>query len=155
MEEQLIRYLSKWERTMGLYIPKKISKAFARHIGMNLGDFFVHKSRIKMVDIPKCQKNLIYLIVSKMEDCNSKEVKELAKRIPLVVNYNIEAWAYNMLNFYSVGIFESILIDYTNMHESSQKLTIQNESFQSKSNSITKLLKQIHGISFVDMKINP
>ena len=63
--------------------------------------------------------------------------------------------SFNMLNFYSVGIFELVSIDFASLYDSSQKLTIQNVSINRKTTSIVKLLKLKHSISNIDMVINP
>ena len=60
-----------------------------------------------------------------------------------------------MLNFYSIGIFESVVLDYPNMIATSQKLMIPNRINEDKLFSIVKLLKIKHKIMFVNMKVNP
>ena len=112
MEDDFVKYHSDWDKIKGLYnensinlmlkyikltlyVPKKIPPIFAEHIGKDIKEFFAHKSRIKMIDVPKNQKSLIYLLIGKMKESEFKEVVELAEKIPLVGNLHVENWAFN------------------------------------------------------------
>ena len=112
----MIKYLMEWEKKQGLYtqhnvlmilfeatnklyIPKQMPKSFVKFINLNVNDFFVHKSRVKIVEIPLNDKNIIQLIVQEMIKSNNKHIFELALRIPLVSNLNVKSWAYTNFNF--------------------------------------------------------
>ena len=60
-----------------------------------------------------------------------------------------------MLNFYSIGIFESVVLDYPNMNATSQKFSSSDNNPDIQAIPLAKLLKSRHEIKSIDMKICP